>query len=302
MNTEPTLQTHHYPTSQPKAKLQNIPGHALEACRGIHRPLRLLCVLAHPDDESLAIGGTLARYAQEGTETYLLMGTRGERGWLGDPAHRPGLDALGHTREAELRAAAHVLGLREVNWLGYVDGEVDQADPNQMIARIVLHLRRLRPDVVITFDPNGMYGHPDHIAISQFTAAAILCAADPGYGPVGLVPHRASKFYYRVHTPDELAAYQHIFGDLRMSIDGVERSAAGWQGWAITTRIHTAPYWRTIWEAIACHRTQVHVQPAVQRLYRRQRNGALAYEGYYRVFSTVNGGRQVEADLFEGLR
>jgi LmbE family N-acetylglucosaminyl deacetylase len=83
------------------------------------------------------MGGSLAKYAAEGVETYLLTATRGERGWLGQPEDYPGAQALGHLREAELRAAAQVLGLQEVVFLDYPDGELDQAEPAEAIARIV---------------------------------------------------------------------------------------------------------------------------------------------------------------------
>src|SRR5262245_48764454 len=129
------------------------------------RSLRLMAVLAHPDDESLGFGGTLARYAAEGVETYLVTATRGEHGWFGDPAEYPGPEALGRIREAELQAAANVLKLCEIRFLDYIDGDLDKADPREAVAKIVGHLRRVRPDVVLTFDPNGAYGHPDHIAI-----------------------------------------------------------------------------------------------------------------------------------------
>src|SRR5437667_3183570 len=132
--------------------------------------LKLMSVLAHPDDESLGTGGTLARYAAEGVETYLVTATRGERGW-GDPATYPGLAELGRIRTAELQAAAAVLGLREVAFLDYIDGDVDQADPAEVVARLVAPIRRIRPQVVLTFGPDGSYGHPDHIAISQGAAA-----------------------------------------------------------------------------------------------------------------------------------
>src|SRR5437660_2087592 len=114
--------------------------------------LKLMCILAHPDDESLGTGGILARYAAEGVETYLITATRGERGWYGDEREHPGLDVLGRTREAELRAAAEVLGIREVHFLDYIDGDLDQAHPAEAIAKIVGHLRRVKPDVVVTFD------------------------------------------------------------------------------------------------------------------------------------------------------
>ena len=82
--------------------------------------LKLMAVLAHPDDESLGIGGILAKYAAEGIETFLVTATRGERGWFGDEREYPGLEALGQIREAELRAAAEVLGIRGVDFLGYI--------------------------------------------------------------------------------------------------------------------------------------------------------------------------------------
>ena len=88
-----------------------------------------MCVLAHPDDESLGTGGTLAKYAAEGVETYLMTATRGERGRFGDGGERPGADVVGETREAELRAAAKELGVHEVTVLGYPDGGLDAVDP-----------------------------------------------------------------------------------------------------------------------------------------------------------------------------
>ena len=110
-----------------------------------HKPLKLMAVLAHPDDESLATGGILAKYAASGVQTYLVMATRGERGWFGPVGAYPGSQALGRLREAELRAAAQVLGLREIVFLDYQDGELDQADPAQAVAKIVTQLRRVQP-------------------------------------------------------------------------------------------------------------------------------------------------------------
>ena len=126
----------------------------------------LLGVLAHPDDESLGFGGTLAKYAAEGVETYLVTATRGERGRFGSHGKRGDPVEVGRVREAELRAAAAVLGIREVSILGYPDGAVDQVAAATAIRAIVSHIRRIRPDVIVTFGPEGAYGHPDHIAIS----------------------------------------------------------------------------------------------------------------------------------------
>src|SRR5689334_19745087 len=98
-----------------------------------HRPLRLMAVLAHPDDESLGIGGTLAAYAARGVETYVVTATRGERGRYFADAHRPSDAEVGRVREAELRAAAQALGVREVVLLDYIDGELDRADPHEAV-------------------------------------------------------------------------------------------------------------------------------------------------------------------------
>ena len=95
--------------------------------------LKLMAVLAHPDDESLGTGGILAKYAAEGVETFLVTATRGERGWVGDEHQHPDLEVLGQIREAELQAATEILGISSVDFLGYIDGELDQADPAEVV-------------------------------------------------------------------------------------------------------------------------------------------------------------------------
>src|SRR5258708_11864616 len=142
---------------------------------------KLMAILAHPDDESLGNGGMLAKYAAEGIEIHLVVATRGERGWPGKESEYPGLETLGKRREAEVRAAANVLGLHSVYFLDYLDGDLDEAHPAEAIAKIAGYLRLVRPEVVVTFGPFGGYGHPDHIAITQFTTAAIVEASKQQY-------------------------------------------------------------------------------------------------------------------------
>lgn len=268
----------------------------------MNHSVKLMCVLAHPDDESLATGGVLAKYAAEGVETYLLTATRGERGWWGSDEDNPGLAELGRIREAELHAAARVLGLREVVMLDYVDGELDQADPIEAAQKIATELRRVRPDVVITFDPDGVYGHPDHIAISQLTLAAVMLAADTAYADHGRPPQRVSKLYYRTFTAAHLAAYQAAFGDLVMTIDGEERRATGWPEWAMTTRIDTRAYWPQVWAAVEKHRSQLPSYQKLKNLPPEHHQNLWGEQTYYRAFSLVNGGRTIETDLLAGLR
>jgi LmbE family N-acetylglucosaminyl deacetylase len=265
--------------------------------------LRLMCVLAHPDDESFGMGGTLAKYAREGVETYLVTATRGEYGWASDQATYPGPEQLGQRREAELQAAASILQIRQVNFLNYVDGNLDIADPSEVIARIVLHIRRVRPQVVLTFGPDGVYGHPDHIAVSQFATAAILCAADPNYLDIeALDAYRVSKLYYLAVSEEQFNNYQLVFGELAMRIDGVVRQASSWDNWAITTWIDTKDFAHTVWRAITCHQTQLPNYEAFADQYSTASRQLWARQSFYRVFSLVNGGRTLETDLFDGLR
>ena len=265
--------------------------------------LKLMCILAHPDDESLATGGTLAKYAAEGIDTSLISATRGERGWSGPEQEHPGLAALGQMREAELRAAAAVLGVRQVDFLDYIDGDLDRADPAEAIGRIVGCLRTVRPQVVVTFGPDGAYGHPDHIAICQFTTAAVVAAADPTFAAdAGQAPHRVAKLYYFVTRQREMVAYQAAFGEAVMTIDGTERRDIAWPDWMVTTVLDTAAHWQQVWAAVACHRTQLPNYQALAELPAEQHQRLWGVQTYYRAVSLVNGGRQVEHDLFAGLR
>ncbi len=263
---------------------------------------RLMAVLAHPDDESLGNGGILAKYAAEGIEIHLVTATRGEYGWLGDEDENPGPEALGKLRESELRDAADVLSLSSVHFLDYQDGELDAAHPAEVIAKIAGQIRQIKPDVVVTFGPYGGYGHPDHIAISQFTAAAIVEAASSSSSYYqNLTPHQVPKLYYMAETQNLFATYQDVFGKLAMQIDGAERGIVSWPDWSVTTRINTWEHWHTALQAIRCHKTQLPAYHVLEQLSESQRRTLWETQGYYRVFSLVNGGREIEEDMFAGL-
>jgi len=169
-------------------------------------------------------------------------------------------------------------------------------------------MRRIQPDVVVTFGPDGAYGHPDHIAISQFTTAAVLCAADRGcYGNDGpqahsFPPHRLSKLHYLAWGNDKWQAYQAAFRRLTSTVDSVERQAHPWPDWAITTRIDTSAVWPVVWKAVCCHRTQMSIYERLESLTEAQQITLWGSQEFYRVSSSVNGGRAREHDLFEGLR
>lgn len=258
---------------------------------------KILAVLAHPDDETLGFGGTLARYADMGIQTHLICVTRGQRGWFGAPDDYPGADALGSIREGELTTAAQVLNLESVHVLDYMDGDLDQAEPKSIIYQIADQIRRIRPQIVLTFDPYGVYGHPDHIAIAQFTTAAIVEAADGTKGN-GVPPHRVNALYYRVMTAAELAAYQSAFGDLVMTIDGVERRAAPWEEWSVSARIDTREYVPQVWDAVRAHRSQLAGYERLMALPADEQLAIFGTQTFYRAFSFTTGGRQQETELF----
>ncbi|NTU84437.1 MAG: GlcNAc-PI de-N-acetylase [Chloroflexales bacterium] len=168
----------------------------------------LLAILAHPDDESFGTGGTLARYSWMGAAVHLICATGGEEGSF-DPEHLAGYASITERRQAELDCAAQALGLTSVTMLGYRDSgmagtpanqhpEALAAQPLEAVAALVTqHIRRLRPHVVITFDPIGGYRHPDHIAIQQATVMAFHAAGDPARFPGDEPPWRPQKLYFQ---------------------------------------------------------------------------------------------------------
>jgi LmbE family N-acetylglucosaminyl deacetylase len=170
--------------------------------------LRLLAVLAHPDDETFGTGGTLAYYARQGVEVHLICATSGEVGIA--PPDLRGFKSPGEMRRAELRCAAETLGLKDVHFLNYRDSgmtgspdnrnpEALAAQPTTQVARKVAALiREIRPQVVITFDPIGGYRHPDHIAIHHATVEAFPMAGDASVELDGLPAYSPQKLYF--HT------------------------------------------------------------------------------------------------------
>jgi LmbE family N-acetylglucosaminyl deacetylase len=170
---------------------------------------RLLAVLAHPDDESFGPGGTLALYAHHGVEVHLACATRGEVGTVSEELLH-GYADIGTLREHELRCAAGHLRLAGVHFLGYRDSGMPGSPDNRhsralaaaplddVAAQVTQLIRRLRPQVVITFDPIGGYRHPDHIAIQRATQAAFEASGEASRYPGDLPPYRAQKLYF--HT------------------------------------------------------------------------------------------------------
>ncbi len=167
------------------------------------RGLRLLGVFAHPDDETFCAGGTLAKYAAAGAETMVVSVTRGQAGQIRD-ASAATRRTLAEVREQELRRACHALGVRHVECLDYVDGTLDDLDPKVLVGEVVGIVRTYRPQVVLTFGADGLYGHPDHISVSTATTHACSIAGRADYFPEqlagGLQPWAPARLYHS-HFP-----------------------------------------------------------------------------------------------------
>jgi N-acetyl-1-D-myo-inositol-2-amino-2-deoxy-alpha-D-glucopyranoside deacetylase len=169
-----------------------------------------MVVHAHPDDEVLTTGGLLARAAGQGIRTVLVTCTNGEAGEIA----APGLatrDRLGAVRRRELRAACRVLGIRQLYLLGYRDsgmaGSPDNDHPASFhraalepaTARLVSLIRHERPEVIVTYDEAGFYGHPDHIKANRITRAAFAAASDAAGCPAAGLPWQPRRLYYTAY-------------------------------------------------------------------------------------------------------
>jgi LmbE family N-acetylglucosaminyl deacetylase len=162
------------------------------------RAHRMLCVFAHPDDECLGPGGTIAHYAMRGVEVYLLTFTCGEAGSIGVSKELPP-DELCRRRLRELEGACEALRIREHRIVGVADKGVSGMDPARGVAEVTADIERYRPDVVLTFHHEGVSSHPDHIAVAGFLDAAVAAAGDDGpfkYYQWG-IPRSLSGLYER---------------------------------------------------------------------------------------------------------
>lgn len=170
---------------------------------------RLLISYAHPDDESFGNGGLIARYVREGTDVYYLCATNGDLGTIPEDM-KAIYPTVADLRLSELAKASAILGFREVFKLGYKDsgmmgnaGNDDpqslwyqgQHDPATLVRQVVDVIRKVQPQVILTFDKFGGYGHPDHIAIQRATTEAFYKAGDASY-VTDLPPYQPQKLYY----------------------------------------------------------------------------------------------------------
>jgi LmbE family N-acetylglucosaminyl deacetylase len=210
----------------------------------------ILAVFAHPDDESLACGGTLARAADAGATTVLLCATRGERGSISNAALVPDGD-LGRVRTNELRDAAAVLGLSELEVHDHPDGDLRWADVPELHDEIVAAIDRWHPDAVVTFDEDGLYWHLDHVGIHERTLAAVQSlgsAAPPLYFVT--MPQGAMRELVE-------AARAKAGGRADASLWGIAPEAFGFAAEQPTFVVDVREWIGRKLDALKCHRTQM---------------------------------------------
>ena len=233
-------------------------------------PLTLLTVFAHPDDESFACGGTLSRYASQGVRVVSICATRGEVGMISDPALAT-RETLGQVREEELREASRVLGVDELQFLGYLDSGMEgtaenrdpralaQADPQAVIGALVQQIRRLRPQIVITFDQEGIYGHPDHKAVHRYTTEAFQAAGDPTVYPDMGPPFAPQRLYYATVPRSAFQRMAQAMAEhgVRLEEQGFQPETMGVPDEQITHTADIRPFLDVKLRAIRSHRTQM---------------------------------------------
>jgi N-acetyl-1-D-myo-inositol-2-amino-2-deoxy-alpha-D-glucopyranoside deacetylase len=240
---------------------------------------RLLFVHAHPDDETITTGGTIAHYAAQGADVRVVTCTLGEEGEvIGEKYAQLAVDAadqLGGYRINELTESLHALGAGEPNFLGgpghWRDSGMEatpprhrqrfiDADMREAVGELVAILRRLRPHVVVTYDPQGGYGHPDHIQTHRVTTEAVAASAKDDYPGT---PWEVHKFYWSVMATSAMAAAGANMDDVpaqwtRVSIEDVP---FGYPDDQITAVVDATGQMPAKVAALRAHATQVAVAP-----------------------------------------
>lgn len=281
---------------------------------------RLLICYAHPDDESFGLGALIARYVAQGVEVYLICATSGEAGSM-DESYIQQYGSIKATRLAELDCAVQVLGIRELFLLGYRDSGMMNHPDNQhgdslwsqwnhhneeVVRSFVRVMRQVQPQVIITFNEYGGYGHPDHIVCQRATVVALQQVNNPEYHVDDLSPYAPQKLYYSsvAKTPMQIRIWQE-------RLKGVDPSKAGRNHdvdllaildhmTPITTHIPITEYLQAWDDASNCHTSQggARIFLGFPLWLRRL---LFRYQGFTRIMPTWQPHEKLETDLFGGL-
>lgn len=283
--------------------------------------LRLMAVHAHPDDESSKGAATMARYVEEGAEVLVVTMTGGERGDILNPAmERPEIrENITEVRRQEMDRAREILGVDQ-EFAGFVDSGLPEGDPlpplpegcfadlpvEEAAEPLVAAIRRFRPHVILTYDENGGYPHPDHIMTHKVSMHAFDAAAEPDAYPDSGEPWQPLKLYYFVSFPPE--RFEALAETLAER--GLENPFAEWidrikkrdrPRWEITTSVHCSEYFDTAHAALKAHATQVDPNGFWFAVPNEVVAEAWPTEDYHLVRSIVDT-EVPEKDLFAGVR
>jgi mycothiol conjugate amidase Mca len=283
--------------------------------------LTLMTVHAHPDDEVFSTGGVLAKYAEQGIHTVLVTCTDGAEGEIVDPTmdQEEVKPRLAEVRKQELQDAVKVLGIGTLEMLGYRDSgmagtESNQnpasfhmADPEEATGRLARLIRKHRPQVLVSYDENGSYGHPDHIKAHQITGLAFDAAGDPARFPEAGPAWQAQKLYICGRSRRQADRWREMAEELNLDIPwlraprDVNEPPRGIPSEQVTTIIEVADYAERKREALRVHKTQISPEFFIMNLPPDVIRRAFADEEFIRTRSLIDA-PVPENDLFAGLR
>ncbi len=265
----------------------------------------LLVAVAHPDDETFGMGGTMAHFADRGWQVTIVCATRGEVGEISDPSLATP-ETLGQVREQELRDACRVLGVGDVRFLDYRDSGMAgtpenadaralcNADPARVTADFAAILRELQPAVVLTWDPSGGYGHPDHIAVHRYATAA--------FEQVAAASAAGMALYYTalpVHLFQEMAIELQRQG-IEFGSESMHEQAEKLPRLPVTTEIDVTPYAERKTASFKEHRTQTPPDSFFEKLSPELRRRFSATEYFHRVTPAWQEGHPLEHEFVTG--
>lgn len=280
--------------------------------------LGLLCVHAHPDDEAIGTGGILARYADEGLRTSVVTCTGGERGEIHNMDVEETRARLAAVRRAELAESLRILGAGDPRLLGYADsgmlGTEGNADPasfwradfDEAVGRLVAEIRALRPDVLVTYDAFGFYGHPDHVQAHRVALVAAEACAVPALYPQAGLAWRVRKVYLATIPKSGVAALHRQlrqrglpspFGD----VDDVDDVPLGTPDELVHATVDVTAWLETKLAALRAHTSQLDESSFFLNLPPELQAAVFGRESYIRQRSDVASDAR-DDDLFAGLR
>jgi len=280
--------------------------------------LRLLACFAHPDDEAFPVGGVLASNVADGRRVRLITTTLGEEGDIRQEGSAT-KETLGDVRRIELSCAVQALRLESNELYGYRDsGMVGweannhpqafiNAPEDEVVERLVREIRMFRPQVILTFEPGGLYGHPDHISISKHTTTAFDLASNPSAFPnqlaEGLETHTPQRLFYSARPKGfrlEWATKLRAAG-IDFPMPEPEQLAHGTPPEDIHLELDVSDHLETKMACIICHRTQVAPDWPYHRVPREIAAWVLGREFYIRARPDVPDSEIVPDDFFDGI-